>query len=340
MTRVLVIDDSALIRELLSKLIGAAPGFEVVGTAPDPIIAWDKIKALRPDILTLDVEMPRMDGLTFLEGLMHHHPMPVLMVSSLTERGCATTLRALELGAIDFMTKPALDLARGLDELTDELIGKLTATAAARVRGRRRSASHPPQPPRPLARATHKVIALGASTGGTEALRSVLTMLPADAPGTVVVQHMPERFTRSFADRLDSLCKMRVKEAEDGDPVLPGHVLIAPGDRHMRVVRSGAAYRVEVFTAERVNRFRPSVDLLFQACARQLGGNAIGALLTGMGADGARGLLEMRQAGAHTVAQDEATSVVYGMPRAAFELGAAAEVLPLDDIAAALLAHA
>jgi two-component system chemotaxis response regulator CheB len=339
MTRVLVIDDSALIRELLTRLINAAPGFEVVGTAPDPIIAWDKIKLLRPDVLTLDVEMPRMDGLTFLEGLMHHHPMAVLMVSSLTERGCDTTLRALELGAIDFVTKPALDLARGLDELADELAAKLTATAAARVRGRR-TRPPPRAQARPLARATHKVIAIGASTGGTEALRSVLTMLPADAPGTVVVQHMPEHFTRSFADRLDTLCKVRVKEAEDGDPVLPGHVLIAPGDRHMRVVRSGAAYRVEVFTAERVNRFRPSVDLLFHACARQLGGNAIGALLTGMGEDGARGLLEMRRAGAHTVAQDEATSVVYGMPRAAVELGAVAEVLPLDDIAAALLAHA
>ena len=337
MPRVLVIDDSALIRELLTRLIQRAPGFEVVGTAPDPIIAWDKIKALQPDVLTLDVEMPRMDGLTFLEALMQHHPMPVVMVSSLTERGCATTLAALDAGAVDFVTKPVLDMARALDDLGAELVAKLAIAAQAHVGIRRARPPGAELALRPLQRTTHKVIALGASTGGTEALRVILGMLPADAPGVVVVQHMPPKFTRSFADRLDGLCRMRVKEAEHGDRVLAGHVLIAPGDRHMKVVRRGAAPHVEIFDGDRVNHFRPAIDVLFHACARQLGGNVIAALLTGMGDDGARGLLAMRRAGAHTIAQDEASSVVYGMPRVAAELSAAVEVLPLDDIAAALI---
>ena len=338
MPRVLVIDDSALMRELLTQLIGRAPGFEVVGTAPDPIIAWDKIKSLQPDVLTLDIEMPRMNGLTFLDALMQHHPMPVVMVSSLTERGCATTLAALEAGAVDFVTKPAQAAAQGFDRLAGELIAKLTAAAGARVH-------REPAAPAKLARlqprrgAPDKVIALGASTGGTEALRVVLGMLPGDAPPVVVVQHMPAAFTARFAERLDGLCSVRVKQAEHGDRVLAGHVLLAPGDRHMKLVRRGAECCVEVFDAERVNHSRPSVDVLFHACARQLGGNAAAALLTGMGEDGARGLLAMRRAGAHTVAQDQATCVVYGMPRAARELSAAVEVLALHDIADSLLRH-
>jgi two-component system chemotaxis response regulator CheB len=338
MTRVLVIDDSALMRELLTRMIGQAPGFEVVGTAPDPIVAWEKIKTLRPDVLTLDVEMPRMDGLTFLGRLMQHHPMPVLMVSSLTERGCATTLQALEHGAIDYVTKPAIDLMRSLDELGTELIAKLTIAAQARVGIKRPKPRVLPS--RALVRSTHKVIAIGSSTGGTEALRVVLGMLPADAPGVVIVQHMPATFTHSFAQRLDSLCQVRVKEAETGDRIMPGHVLLAPGDNHLRVVRRGAAYHVEVFTGDRVNRFRPSVDVLFHSCAQELGSNAAAAILTGMGDDGARGMLAMRKAGAHTIAQDEATSVVYGMPRVAAEMGAAIDVLPLEDVAASLLRHA
>lgn len=339
MTRVLIIDDSALMRQMLTHIINRAPGFEVVGTAPDPLVAWDKIKTLRPDVVTLDVEMPKMDGITFLEGLMQHNPVPVVMVSSLTQKGCETTLQALELGAIDFVTKPAIDLQRGIDDLAVELIAKLEIAARARVGVRRAHVKPAPRAaaPLPLAHATHHVIAIGASTGGTEALRVVLEMLPPDAPGVVIVQHMPERFTTGFAERLDRLCQVRVKEAETGDRVLPGHVLLARGNHHLRVVRSGATYHVEVFQADPVNRFRPSVDVLFHACARQVGKHCVAAILTGMGDDGARGLLALRRAGATTFAQDEATSVVYGMPRAAFEMGAAMEVLPLEAIAPALL---
>ncbi len=336
MPRVLVIDDSALMRSLLAEIIRRVPGYEVVGTAPDPLIGWEMIKSLSPDVLTLDVEMPRMDGLTFLDRLMQHRPLPVVMVSSLTERNCATTLQALELGAVDFVTKPSLDVARGVDQLAAELVEKLATAVAAKV-SRRMPAR--PVAIAPLARSTHKPIAIGASTGGTEALRVVLGMLPRDAPGTVVVQHMPAKFTHSFAERLDGLCAVRVKEAEHGDRILPGHVLIAPGNHHMRVVRRGAAYHVEVFQGDPVNRFRPSVDVLFHSCSRQLGTNVAAALLTGMGDDGARGLLAMRRAGAHTIAQDEATCVVYGMPRAAAELGAAVEVLPLERVAESLVRH-
>ena len=269
MTRVLIIDDSALMRQMLTHIINRAPGFEVVGTAPDPLVAWDKIKTLRPDVVTLDVEMPKMDGITFLEGLMQHNPVPVVMVSSLTQKGCETTLQALELGAIDFVTKPAIDLQRGIDDLAVELIAKLEIAARARVGGRRAHVKPAPRAaaPLPLAHATHHVIAIGASTGGTEALRVVLEMLPPDAPGVVIVQHMPERFTTGFAERLDRLCQVRVKEAETGDRVLPGHVLLARGNHHLRVVRSGATYHVEVFQPDPVNRFRPSVDVLFHACA-------------------------------------------------------------------------
>jgi len=333
--RVLVIDDSALMRELLTALIASDPAFEVVGAAPDPLVAWERIKTLRPDVLTLDVEMPRMDGLSFLDRLMVHHPVPTLMVSSLTEKGCDTTLRALELGAVDFVTKPKVDLAHGFGASGAELLAKLRVVAGARVRPR---VAGPPvaAAPRALGKGTHTVVAIGASTGGTEALHAVLTALPADAPGIVIVQHMPERFTAQFASRLDSHCAIHVKEAAHGDRVLPGHALVAPGGRHMRLRRSGAAFSVEVFDAAPVHHVRPAVDVLFQSCAAHLGGSAMGILLTGMGEDGARGLLSMRQAGAHTIAQDEATCVVFGMPREAIARGAAVEVLPLERVAGAI----
>lgn len=334
-SKVLVVDDSALMRQLLSDILNSDPGLEVVGTAPDPYTAWDKIKQVAPDVLTLDVEMPRMDGLTFLDKLMGHSPRPVVMVSSLTEKGCETTFRALELGAVDFVSKPKLDMTTGTLALAGELIAKVKAAAGARVQRRAARVAPGAAQPRPAAagfRTTHKVIAIGASTGGCEALASVLGAFPADAPGAVAVIHMPEGFTKSFAARLDRSCAVRVSEARDGDRVVPGHVLIAPGGLHAEVVRSGAVTTVRVRPGEPVNRHRPSVDVLFASCARELGANAAAALLTGMGDDGARGLLAMRRAGAHTCAQDEATCVVFGMPKEAIALGAAVQVLPLDRV--------
>jgi len=336
--RVLVIDDSALMREVLTEILSQDPGIEVVGAASDPYIAREKIMRLAPDVLTLDVEMPRMDGLSFLEKLMRAHPMPVLMVSSLTEKNCDITVRALELGAVDYVSKPRLNVRSGTLEQADEIIAKVKIAGQARV-ARHSSAARPANVPdagrkaeRISFRTTDRMIAIGASTGGTEALAQLLTQMPADSPGIVIVQHMPAGFTRSFAQRLDSLCRVRVKEAEDRDRVLAGHVLVAPGNLHTELVRSGTEARVRVFTAEPVNRHRPSVDVLFQSCAQTLGSNAVGILLTGMGADGARGLLAMRQAGARTIAQDESTCVVFGMPREAIALGAAEKVLPLPAI--------
>ncbi len=338
-TKVLIIDDSALMRQLLVEILSHAPGIEVVGTAGDPYIAWEKIHRLHPDVLTLDVEMPRMDGLTFLEKLMRAHPMPVVMVSSLTQRGCEVTLRALELGAVDIIPKPRVDLTRGTLELGDEIIAKVLAAAGAHLQPRRPVAAVRTTPvARPTAfRTTNRVIAVGASTGGTEALREFLTALPPDAPGIVIVQHMPEHFTRSFAERMDQLSRIRVREAQDGDRILPGQALIAPGNYHMEVARSGADYNVRVFSSEPVNRHRPSVDVLFHSAARTLGRNVAGVIMTGMGNDGAQGLLAMRKAGAHTIAQDEATCVVFGMPREAIALGAAERVVPLGLIAHAAL---
>jgi two-component system chemotaxis response regulator CheB len=341
--RVLVVDDSALMRQVLGRLLAQDPAIEVVGVAPDPYVARDRIKQLAPDVLTLDVEMPRMDGLSFLEKLMRAHPMPVVMVSSLTESGCATTLRALELGAVDFVTKPKVDLRERMPEVAQEVIEKVKGAAGARVRC---SPAPPTGPvaPRPVATAmlktTDQIIAVGASTGGTEALREFLTALPADCPGVIVVQHMPEKFTRAFAERLDGLCTVRVKEAEEGDRVLTGHVLLAPGSHHMRVVREGATYRVRLGSDPPVNRHRPSVDVLFHSCAETAGSNAVGVIMTGMGDDGARGLLAMRRAGARTLAQDEATCVVFGMPKAALDMGAAERALPLPRLAGAALALA
>jgi two-component system chemotaxis response regulator CheB len=338
-SKVLIVDDSALMRQLLTQIIGSSPDLEVIGTAGDPYVAREKIKALNPDVLTLDIEMPRMDGLTFLEKLMRGHPMPVVMISSLTAKGADTTLRALSLGAIDYVSKPRLDVSNGTIEQAEEIVAKVKAAARARVS--RASASAAPLTVQSQKRyhfsATHKVVAIGASTGGTEALKELLAPLPADFPGIVIVQHMPETFTRQFAQRLDSLCKIRVKEAVDGDRILPGHALLAPGGHHMTVVRRGMEYAVHVYRGERVNRHIPSVDVLFSSCARNLGKNSLGVLLTGMGADGAKGMLEMKQAAAFTIAQDEFTSVVFGMPREAILLNAVDQVLPLDRMPEAML---
>jgi two-component system, chemotaxis family, protein-glutamate methylesterase/glutaminase len=345
-TKVLIVDDSALIRQVLSHILMQDPSLTVVGTAADPYAAWDKIKSLQPDVLTLDVEMPRMDGLAFLEKLMRLHPMPVVMVSSLTENGCETTLRALELGAIDFVTKPTLDIKDGTTALASEIIAKVKTAAMARVKGRRgvTSVSHPqaaepaPMPERrTLVRSTEQVIVVGASTGGTEALRLFLSALPAEAPGMVIVQHMPEHFTRAFAQRLDGVCRIRVTEACNGDRIFPGHALVAPGNFHIEVVRGGANYLVQLNMTAPVNHHRPSVDVLFHSCARALGSNAIGVIMTGMGSDGAKGLLAMRQAGARTVAQDEASCIVFGMPKEAIAAGAVDEIVPLSKMSVAVM---
>ena len=334
--KVLVVDDSALMRQLITALLSRDPAIEVVGTAADPYFARAKIKSLAPDVLTLDVEMPRMDGLTFLEKLMRAHPLPVLMVSALTEKGCETTLRALELGAVDFVTKPR-DVVERTSEIADELIEKVKAAAQAKIPALRTP------PPRPtgsvrLPDGSERVIVVAASTGGTEALRFFLTALPADTPGIVIVQHMPELFTRAFAHRLDAASAMRVREAVDGDRVLKGHALVAPGNHHVAVDRDGAHYTVKVTKGPPVNHHRPSADVLFDSCAQVAGPQAVGIILTGMGADGARGLLRLKQSGARTLAQDEESSVVFGMPKAAIELGAVDQVLPLSELPAALVA--
>jgi two-component system chemotaxis response regulator CheB len=336
-TRVLIVDDSALVRQMMTDILSRDPAIEVVGSAADPYAAWDKIQRLHPDVITLDVEMPRMDGLTFLEKLMRAHPLPVLMVSSLTERGCETTLRALELGAVDFVTKPRIDVARGTAEMAEEIVAKVKLAGSVKPRAKPQhvpaEATAAPASRPTSFKGTYKIVAIGASTGGTEALRELLCDLPSDAPGIVIVQHMPEQFTRAFADRLNGLARIHISEARDGDRVLPGHALIAPGNYHMELMRNGADYRVRVFMDEPVNRHRPSVDVLFNSCARAAGQNAVGVILTGMGDDGARGLLAMRSAGARTVAQDEATCVVFGMPKEAIAMGGAELIEPLPRIA-------
>ncbi|HEX7387872.1 MAG TPA: chemotaxis response regulator protein-glutamate methylesterase [Castellaniella sp.] len=340
--RVLCVDDSALVRSLMTEIINEQPDLEVVATAPDPIIARELIKQHNPDVLTLDVEMPRMDGLDFLERLMRLRPMPVVMVSSLTERNSDITLKALELGAVDFVTKPKLGLRDGLMDYAATIADKIRAAAQARLRPR---AAHPEGTVRPRLlgnfSTTEKLILIGSSTGGTEAIRHVLEPLPANSPAILITQHMPAGFTRSFVQRLDGLCAVQVHEAEDGERVLPGHVYLAPGGiAHMKLARSGANYVVKLEYSDPVNRHRPSVDVLFHSAARVAAGNAIGAILTGMGKDGAQGLLAMRQAGAQTFAQDEASCVVFGMPREALAIGAAAEAVPLDEMAARLLQSA
>jgi len=345
--KVLCVDDSALIRSLMTEIINSQPDMTVVATAPDPLVARDLIKQLNPDVLTLDVEMPRMDGLDFLEKLMRLRPMPVLMVSSLTERGSEITLRALELGAVDFVTKPRLGIREGLLEYTDLIADKIRAAARARLKVARQpgtdatagaAASQAPMLRSPLL-STEKLIIIGASTGGTEAIKEVLQPLPPDCPGIMIAQHMPPGFTRSFAQRLDGLCRITVKEAEHGDRVLPGHAYIAPGGFHLSLARSGANYVAQLDQEEPVNRHRPSIDVLFDSVAKHAGKNAIGVILTGMGRDGAAGLLRMRQAGAYTLAQDEASCVVFGMPREAIAMGAANEIAGIDEMSQRLMAR-
>jgi len=330
-TRVLIIDDSAIVRKILSESLAGEPDLEVVGTAPDPYVARDKVLQTNPDVLTLDIEMPRMDGLTFLEKLMRFHPLPVVVISSLTQRSSATAVRAMELGAIEVLAKPGGPYSVG--ELASDLANKVRAAAAARIQ--RRDPAPPAAPV--IVSAASGVIAIGASTGGTDAISQILTRLPAATPGLLIAQHIPAGFSRAFARRLNDICAMEVREAADGDAVCRGLALIAPGDFHMMLRKRGEQYSVAVQTGPRVCYQRPSVDVLFESVAEAAGREAVGVLLTGMGSDGARGLLHMREAGARTIAQDEATCIVYGMPRKAVEMGAAGQVLPLPQIAQAML---
>lgn len=344
--RVLIVDDSAVVRQMLSEILASDPAIEVVGTAADPLIAREKIKRLRPDVITLDVEMPRMDGLAFLENLMRLHPVPVVMISSLTERGADTTLQALALGAVDFVSKPKFDVATGLQGYADEITAKVKMAARCPVRALTRPAAARitleaavRTPTRPIQfRTTDRLIAIGASAGGTEALRVVLSGMPADAPAVVMTQHLPAMFSTAFAERLDRHSAMSVREAKDGEAVVAGHAYLPPGGMHLRVIRDGARWRFRVDDGPPINRHKPAVDVLFRSVAQSAGANAIGVVLTGMGDDGARGLLDLRNAGAATLVQDEATSVVWGMPGSAVKIGAAEEVLPLDKIAERLLA--
>jgi len=339
--RVLCVDDSALVRGLMTEILNGQPDIEVVAVAPDPLVARDLIKQHNPDVLTLDVEMPRMDGLDFLERLMRLRPMPVVMVSSLTERNSEVTLRALELGAVDFVTKPKLGLRDGLLDYSDFIADKIRAAAHSRPRQRQAGDDAPRRRLERPFTTTEKLILIGASTGGTEAIRQVLEPLPADSPAILITQHMPAGFTRSFVRRLDGLCAVQVHEAEDGQRILPGHVYLAPGGiAHMKLARSGANYVVSLDYSEPVNRHRPSVDVLFHSAAQVAGKNAVGAILTGMGRDGAQGLLAMRQAGAITFAQDEASCVVFGMPREALQIGAASEAVPLMEMSERILSSA
>jgi len=338
--KVLIVDDSALVRRMLTEMLSSDPSITVLGAAHDAYDAREKIKALNPDVLTLDVEMPRMDGVTFLRNLMRLRPMPVIMVSSLTEKGAEVTLDALSIGAVDYLPKPKIDLAATLADYKEELISKVRAAASARLRSTTATATASASadailakrgPQRQL-RTTERIIAIGASTGGTEAIKEVLTRLPPDTPGIVITQHIPKLFSGAFARRMDACSQVSVCEAEDGQQVLRGHAYIAPGDKHLLLVRDGARYVCRLDEGPPVNRHKPSVDVLFRSVAQQAGRNAIGVILTGMGKDGALGLKEMRDAGGRTVAQDEATSIVWGMPGEAVAVGGAADVLPLGDI--------
>ena len=352
--KVLIVDDSALVRSLLTDILRSDPDIEVVGAASDAHIAREKNKQLNPDVLTLDVEMPKMDGITFLKNLMRLRPMPVVMVSSLTERGADVTLDALSLGAVDYLSKPKIDLAATLKDYSDELIDKIHAASKASVRALdpQRAAAIAPRAahstdavlpksagPKQL-RTTDRIIAIGASTGGTEAIKEVLMRLPPDTPGVVITQHIPKAFSGPFAKRMNDCCQVTVYEAQDGQQILPGHAYIAPGDKHLMLVRDGARYVCRLDDGVPVNRHKPSVDVLFRSVAQNAGRNAIGAILTGMGKDGAKGLKEMLEAGSRTIAQDEATSVVWGMPGEAVSIGAAQHVLPLDHVAGKILSLA
>jgi two-component system chemotaxis response regulator CheB len=350
--RVLVIDDSAVMRQLLTEILNSDPDIEVVGTAQDPFVARDKIKLLNPDVLTLDVEMPRMDGLAFLRNLMRLRPMPVVMCSSLTQKGAAVALDALALGAVDFVAKPTVDVIHGIKESAQEIIAKVKMAARAQVKAlvdspvvnaadRQEPGGAPPKRAATSNFATtDRIIAIGASTGGTEAIKDVLSRLPPDVPGIVIAQHIPLSFSGAFALRMNASSVLNVCEASDGQPILAGHAYIAPGDKHLLVVRNGARYQCRLSDADVVNRHRPSVEVLFRSVAQSAGRNSIGVMLTGMGRDGAEGMKEMRDAGALTVAQDEASSVVWGMPGAAWQLGAAQTLQPLLKIADHIVALA
>lgn len=342
-TRVLIVDDSALVRQTLAEVLASDPDIEVMGAASDPYVAASRMRESVPDVITLDVEMPRMDGITFLRKIMSQHPIPVVICSSLTGDGSVTALEAMEAGAVDIITKPQLGSKRFLEESRIRICDAVKAAARAQVRpiAERRAVAPKytadailaPPSGKAMSQTTEKVVAVGASTGGTEALRVLLTSLPHDAPGLVIVQHMPENFTAAFAQRLNGLCRITVKEAANGDSVIPGRALVAPGNHHMLLKRSGARYYVEVKDGPLVCRHRPSVDVLFRSAARYAGENAVGVIMTGMGDDGARGLLEMHEAGAHTIAQDERTSVVFGMPAEAIKRNAQDSILPLEAIA-------
>ena len=350
MIKVLIVDDSALVRQLLTEIFNSDPEINVVGTAQDPYDAREKIKKLNPDVLTLDVEMPKMDGITFLTNLMRLRPMPVVMISSLTEKGADVTFEALELGAVDFVSKPKIDVSVGLKEYSDEICEKVKTAANAKVSAisdRRNKLDVAPKlsadavlqkrsGPSKL-KTTEKIIALGASTGGTEAIKEVLVRMPADSPGMVISQHIPEAFSKPFAERMDKNSAMTVFEATDGQQILQGHVYIAPGNRHLIVERSGARYICRLNDGPAVNRHKPSVDVMFRSVAQSVGANAVGVILTGMGADGAAGLKEMLENGAKTLVQDEKSSVVWGMPGEAYKMGAASDQYPLEQIAKELL---
>jgi len=344
--KALIVDDSALIRQILTEILSSDPDIEVVAAASDPLIAREKIKQFNPDVITLDVEMPKMDGITFLSNIMRLRPMPVVMISSLTEAGADITLEALELGAVDFVAKPKIDVSQGMEDYADIIIQKVKTASGARVRAKNIiSEESSVAPERHTADAvikksskskhfssTEKIIAIGASTGGTEAIKEVLMRFPPDAPGIVITQHIPEQFSKPFADRMNRTCAMEVFQAEDGQQILPGCAYIAPGSHHLLVERSGARYICRLNDGPPVNRHRPSVDVLFRSVAQNAGANAVGMILTGMGNDGAAGLKEMQDAGAKTIAQDESTSVVWGMPGEAVKLGAADTILPLEKI--------
>ena len=338
---VIVVDDSALIRKLLTEIINSEPDMQVLGSAPDPLVAREMIRSLNPDVITLHVEMPTMDGLEFLEKLMRLRPTPVVMVSSLTEKGSDATLRALELGAVDYVSKPKMDIVHGIQEYASEIADKIRTAAAARPRARAAATpaqgAHLPAALGNRSLSTEKLIIVGASTGGTEAIKEFLLGMPPDCPGILITQHMPEAFTKSFAARLDSLCRISVKEAEHGERVLPGHAYVAPGNWHLLLRRSGANYMTQLSDGELVNRHRPSVDVLFRSAAEHAGKNVVGVILTGMGKDGALGMLAMKQAGAYNFAQDEASCVVFGMPKEAIAAGGTDEVLPLQEIAPAVM---
>lgn len=333
--KVLVVDDSALIRSLLTEIIKQAPDMQLVGAAPDAFVAKEMVMEFTPDVITLDIEMPKVDGLTFLDRLMKARPTPVIMISTLTEKGADATIRAMELGAIDFIAKPKLNVAKGMGEYEQEILAKIRM--AAQTRPKIRSTSTSAVKPIPIHYSgTETIVAIGASTGGTEAIKTVLEQLSPAFPATVITQHMPPNFTKSFAKRLDSICKINVHEAKDGERIMPGNAYIAPGDQHMEIVRSGADYRVRLNNGELVSGHKPAVDVMFQSLAKIVGKNVIATVLTGMGKDGAKGLLALKNAGALTMVQDEASCVVYGMPKAAVEIGATKHTIPLSKMSKAL----